>query len=197
MQNSQSSVTAAFSLEQAIQALESQRSVLGDDVVNAALGPLRARLASLHPGSAAPAPAVDGPGTRQRRILTILCADLSGFSAMSEMMDAEDVRDTMNDLWLRLDNAITAQGGHIDKHLGDGVIALWGADESREDDVERAIRAALAMQAEVNSFHPAIHGMVALKMRIGINTGPALYGQIGSRGELTATGEAVDLASRS
>jgi class 3 adenylate cyclase/tetratricopeptide (TPR) repeat protein len=194
MQNSDSSATAAFSLDQAIQALEAQRAILGDDVVDAALGPLRAKLASMQKSGATQAP-VSTVG-QQRRILTILFADLSGFTAMAEGLDAEDVRDTMNALWQRLDNIIINNGGRIDKHLGDGVIALWGTDESREDDVERAIRAALMMQSELASFKPEISRAVGLKMRIGINTGPALYGQIGSRGEQTAMGDVVDLASK-
>jgi len=123
-------------------------------------------------------------------------ADVSGFTAMSETLDPEDVRDTMNALWERLDAVILSHGGHIDKHMGDGVMALWGADETREDDPERAIQAALAMQAELASFRPTLQAVSSLKMRIGINTGPILLGQIGMRGEITAMGDTVNLAAR-
>ena len=63
---------------------------------------------------------------QQRKQVTILFADVSGFTAMSETMDAEDVTEVMNDLWKRLDGAIVAHGGRIDKHIGDAVMALWG-----------------------------------------------------------------------
>ncbi len=188
------SITSAFNLEQAIQAIEAQRSILGDQVVDAALAPLREKLASMKSSSQAVSPNV--VENQQRRLLTILFADLSGFTAMSETLDAEDVRDTMNALWERLDGIILSNGGKIDKHMGDGVMALWGADEIREDDAERAIRAGLAMQAEVQKFRPVLTTVSGLKMRVGINTGPALLGQIGTRGEVTAMGDTVNLASR-
>jgi predicted ATPase/class 3 adenylate cyclase len=180
-------------LEQAIAALESQRLVLGDDVLNAALGPLREKLAALQ-AAASSAPLHDE--SQQRRIATLLFADVSGFTSISETLDPEDVRDTMNALWERLDAAILAHGGHIDKHMGDGVMALWGADETREDDPERAIQAALAMQAELAAFRPALQAISSLKMRIGVNTGAILLGQIGMRGEVTAMGDTVNLAAR-
>ena len=75
-----------------------------------------------------------------------LFADVSGFTAMSETMDAEEVGATMNELWSRLDGAIKSHGGWIDKHIGDAVMALFGAPRAHENDPERAIMAALAMQ---------------------------------------------------
>src|SRR5512147_2544078 len=157
-------MTEAEKLEQAIAALESQRIALGDDVVDVALGPLREKLASLQ-ATAAHAQASRFEETQQRRIVSVLFADISGFTALSEHLDAEDVRDTMNALWQTLDSVILSRGGKIDKHMGDGVMALWGADEAREDDPERALHAALAMQAELVSFRPALKIMPGLKMR--------------------------------
>src|SRR5689334_12342613 len=98
-------------LEQAIVALEAQRVVLGDAITDTAVAPLREKLAALN------LPAIEP----QRKLMTVLFADVSGFTAMSESMDPEDVTDTMNALWIRLDSAITAQSGHIDKHIGDAV----------------------------------------------------------------------------
>ncbi len=182
----------AIKLQQAIQALEAQRELLGDDVVESALGPLRERLLMLEtPPAVSPR-----QSTQQRRIVTILFADVSGYTAMSEHMDAEDVRDTMNALWQRLDNVILSYGGKIDKHMGDGVMALWGVEETREDDPERAIHAALMMQRALADFRPDTPTLNILKMRIGLNTGPVLIGSIGSRGEMTAIGDTVNLASR-
>jgi class 3 adenylate cyclase/tetratricopeptide (TPR) repeat protein len=172
-------------VEAAIAALSAQRSILGDAVVDTALGPLRDKLASLL--------AQSQPG-QQRKLATVLFADVSGFTALSEMRDAEVVAAVMNDLWAAVDRAILGHGGHIDKHIGDAVMALWGIDGAREDDPEMAVRGALAMQAAVVSFC-ATHD-VPIALRIGVNTGLMLIGAMGTTGEITAMGEAVNLASR-
>lgn len=175
-------------LEQAINALEAQRALLGDVVVNVALAPLREKLAALNAPPAA-------PPAQQRKQVTVLFADVSGFTAMSETMDAEEVTSTMNALWGRLDRAILHHGGTIDKHIGDAVMALFGAPTAHEDDPERAIRAALDMQAELRAFTSAPNAP-RLAMRIGLNTGPVLLGNVGITGEYTAMGDAVNVASR-
>jgi class 3 adenylate cyclase/tetratricopeptide (TPR) repeat protein len=175
-------------LEQAIAHMESQRPILGDAVVDAAIATLNEKLAVLQLPPVYPLPA------EQRKQVTILFADASGFTEMSEEMDAEDVREMMNDLWARLDGAITSHGGMVDKHVGDQVMALFGAPTAREDDPERAIRAALVMQAELNAFRET--WQIPLEMRIGINTGPVLLGEVGTTAEYTAMGDAVNLASR-
>ena len=172
-------------LQAAIAAFEAQRPILGDEMVDAALGPMREKLAALQ-AQAAP--------EQQRKLATVLFADVSGFTALSETLDAEVVAGVMNDLWLVVDRAVTDQGGHIDKHIGDAVMALWGVDGAREDDPEMAVRAALAMQAAVATFCQT-HQM-PLSLRIGVNTGPVLLGSMGTTGEVTAMGDAVNLASR-
>jgi len=184
-------------IEQTIAALEAQRAILGDTVVETALAPLRQRLAAL---SAPPEPPPPTPARSsaeaQRKLVTVLFADVSGFTAMSETLDAEEVREVMNTLWQRLDGAILAHGGLIDKHIGDAVMALWGAQTAREDDPEQAIRAALDMQRELYVFAEETHRETPLQMRIGINTGLALLGAVGTTGEFTAMGDTVNLASR-
>jgi len=170
-------------LEQAIATLEAQRALLGDAAVDTALAALRVELAKLQAQSVA----------EQRKQVTVLFADVSGFTAVSERMDAEEVRDTMNALWRRLDAVITAHGGMIDKHMGDAIMAVWGTQAAHEDDPERAIRAALAMQAEMEPFFAS---GAALAVRIGINTGPVLLGAVGTTGEYTAMGDTVNVASR-
>jgi class 3 adenylate cyclase len=191
--------TEAQQLQAAIAALESQRPTLGDAVVDAALTPIREKLAALE-AQAQPA--------QQRKLASVLFADVSGFTALSETMDAEVVAGIMNDLWALVDRAITGHGGRIDKHIGDAVMALWGAETAREDDPERAVRGALAMQAAIEEFcvtAPGLHGReegahggapLQLAMRVGVNTGPVLLGQVGTTGEFTAMGDAVNLASR-
>ena len=140
--------TEAAELRASITALEAQRSILGDAVVEPALLALREKLATLEAPVAAES---------QRKMATILFADVSGFTAMAETMDAELVAEVMNGLWALIDRAITDHGGRVDKHIGDAVMALWGTEVAREDDPERAIRAALAMQSAVDAYratHP-------------------------------------------
>lgn len=173
-------------LEQAMVALEAQRAVLGDAVVEAALGSIRQQLDALD--------GVPSTPTAQRKQATILFADVSSFTALSETLDPEDVANTMNALWQRLDAIIVSHGGKVDKHLGDGVMALWGATVSHEDDPERAIRAALAMRADLQAF--ATTAGLPLQMRIALNTGPVLLSPVGTIGESTAMGDAVNVASR-
>lgn len=172
-------------LQAAIMALEGQRSVLGDDTIETLLGPLRERLAAL---------TAQAQPDQQRKLTTVLFADVSGFTAMSEMMDAEVIAGVMNDLWALVDGAIISHGGRIDKHIGDAVMAMWGAEGIREDDPEQAVRAALAMQEALDTFCQSHN--IPMAMRIGINTGPVLLGQVGTTGEYTALGDTVNLASR-
>ena len=130
----------------------------------------------------------------RRRQVTIVFADVSGFTAMSERLDAEQVADVMNSLWARLDHVIRDHGGRIDKHIGDAVMSMWGADGAREDGPEQAVRAALVLQRELAAFREG-HGLT-LRMRIGINTGPVLLGGVATTSEFTAIGDAVNVASR-
>ncbi|MBN1262195.1 MAG: tetratricopeptide repeat protein [Anaerolineae bacterium] len=179
-------MTECEQLEQAIAALEAQRAILGDAVVEAGLAPMRARLAELKSKSAAT--------EQKRRQVTVLFADLSGFTTLFQSLDAEDVTEMVNDLWSRLDGAITSHGGVIDKHIGDCVMGIWSSDLAREDDPERAIHAALAMQSALATFRE--ERRVVLFMRIGLSTGQAVLGEVGTRGEFTAMGDTVNLAAR-
>lgn len=172
-------------LQQSLDALESQRLILGDAVVEPALAALRERLAQM---------AEPEQPDQQRKQVTILFADVVGFTAMSESMDAEDVTDLINQIWRKLDTVIVDYGGRIDKHIGDAVMAHWGAAAAREDDPESAVRAALAMQAAIEEF--CAEHQAPLTIRIGINTGSVLFGRVGTTGEFTVIGDAVNLASR-
>ena len=126
-------MTERQQLEQAIAVLESQRAILGDSIVDASIAALQLRLQKL-----------EEPLRQTRKQVAVLFADLSGFTALSEKMDAEDVSNLMNALWEHLDAVISQHGGQIDKHIGDAVMALWGVNQAREDDTERAVRAGLA-----------------------------------------------------
>ena len=176
-------------LEAAIAALEAQRSVLGDAIVNTALAPLREKLAALQAAQVPPSPPIP---VEQRREVTVLFADVSGFTALSETLDPEDVRQIMNDVWQRLDRLILDHGGTIDKHIGDAVMAVWGAQGAHEDDPEQAIRAALAMQKEItddrlkieqsdhSSHLQPVH--LQLRLHIGVHSGTAILGEVGTTG---------------
>jgi class 3 adenylate cyclase len=182
-------------LERAIIALEAQREALGNEVVDIALTAMREKLAALK-ASREP---------QQRKQVTVLFADVSGFTAMAETMDHEEVSGVINSLWSRVDKAILEQGGRIDKHIGDAVMALFGTPIAQEDDPERAIRAALKIQTEVAAWKKEFDEPRSnqpsraqnIQLRIGINTGPALLGTVGTTGEYTAIGDTVNLASRS
>ena len=123
-------------LQKAIAALDSQRTTLGDAVVEAALAPMREKLAALQAQTAA----------EQRKLVTVLFADLAGFTAMSEQMDPEDVREVVNAYFKCWTTSIDEYGGQLEKFIGDAVMAVFGLSTAHEDDPERAVRAALAMR---------------------------------------------------
>lgn len=171
-------MTEIEQLEQAIAALEAQRGLLGDDVVEITLEPMRARLAMLraqqHPRS-----------TQQRRQITILVADISGFTTLSEQMDAEDVSTLVNNLWKVLDQLLLQHGAYIYRHVGDSVIALWGVETAHEDDAEQAVSAALKLQESQSE---------RIKLRVGLHTGMVLIHTLNN--EVQVTGEAMNLADQ-
>jgi class 3 adenylate cyclase len=175
-------------LKKAIQAQESMRSVLGDAVVDTTLGVLRDQLAEFE----RQATQQDAANQARRKLVTVLFADVSGFTAFSEHRDAEDVANLVNHLWIRADRVIQEYGGHIDKHIGDAVMALWGTETGREDDAERAVRAALKMQ---ETFREGA-GSLPIHLKVGINSGQVLLSAIGTQGEFTAMGDTVNTASR-
>jgi class 3 adenylate cyclase/tetratricopeptide (TPR) repeat protein len=175
-------------LEQSIAALEAQRHLLGDAAAPA-LAALRSQLEAISSDSS--------ETEDQRKHITILFADVQGFTAMSGQMDPEDVADVMNSLWARIDQVIIDHGGRVDKHIGDAVMALFGAPVAREDDPERAVAAALEMQGTIREEIERRGAEVAsLQMRVGVNTGLAMLGNVGSTNEYTAIGHTVNLASR-
>ena len=152
-----------------------------DEVIDTAVMGLRQQLAAM------------GEPARRRQV-SVLFADVSGFTALSERLDHEVLADLMNELWGRLDTVITELGGRIDKHMGDAVMGVWGVEATREDDPERAVRAALLLQEAVADFRAESGHDV--RLRVGVNTGPALLGSVGTTSELTVMGDTVNVASR-
>jgi class 3 adenylate cyclase len=134
----------------------------------------------------------------ERRLATILFADIQGFTALAEHLDFEEVSDIVKEIWERVDLIIERNNGYIDKHIGDAVMAVWGAPQAREDDAERAVSAALELQRAIADYaaHSARTGTEHLKMRVGVHTGLVLAGYVGKRGEYTVMGDTVNVASR-
>lgn len=153
------------------------------------------------PGLNGPADPV--PGERltsaTNRLATIVKADLSGFTAMSELLaDAEMVTDIMNQVFDPLVGCVRRYGGHIDNYAGDMIIAFFGAPETREGGAERAVRAALDMRDEVERLNSRniSHG-VELGISTGVATGYGLWGEVGvgSNLKMTLSGELGDYAA--
>lgn len=134
------------------------------------------------------------------RNVTVLFTDVSGFTAMSENLDPEEVREIMNGCFEKLTQIIFQYEGTVDKFIGDAVMALFGAPIAHENDPERAVRAAIDMQAALNEFSADLKVRLGfgLKMRVGINTGSVVAGSVGSdlRSDYTVMGDTVNLASR-
>lgn len=142
----------------------------------------------------------------ERRIVTIIFGDIAGFTAMSEQLDPEEVKEISNACFKQLNEEVALYGGHVDKYLGDNIMVLFGAPVAHEDDAERAVRCALGMQLEVRKlseqWERALankHGLqFSLELHIGINTGEVMAGLMGGTRDqdYTVMGDAVNLASR-
>ena len=142
----------------------------------------------------APAGAAEAPEVSERRLVTVLFADLVGFTTLSEDRDSEDVRALLTDYFDRCREAVERFGGVVDKFIGDAVTAVWGAVTANEDDAERAVRAGLELVDVVGKLG-ADQGIPELALRVGILTGEASVGPGGNQMGLVA-GDMVNTASR-
>ncbi|MGD9115548.1 MAG: adenylate/guanylate cyclase domain-containing protein [Desulfobacterales bacterium] len=136
----------------------------------------------------------------ERRVLTIFFSDLEGFTSISENLDPEELIELLNDYLSAMTDIIQEEGGTIDKYEGDAIIAFWNAPLEVADHAVRAVRTALRCQAKLAEMRPAFRDRVGtdMHMRIGINTGLSVVGNLGShtRFDYTVLGDAVNLASR-
>ena len=130
----------------------------------------------------------------ERRVVTVLFADLVGFTSQAERMDPEQVKSLVDGLFQRLVEDVTSFGGRVDKILGDAIVALFGAPVAHEDDAERAVRASLRMQRSISELVADLD--LPIRMRIGVNTGEVLVGALRAGGDYTAMGDVVNTASR-
>lgn len=130
----------------------------------------------------------------ERRVVTALFADIVGFTSLAEHRDPEDVKVLVDRCFERLAGDITSFGGVVDKVLGDGIVALFGAPTAHEDDAERAVRAGLCMQQTLSELAEDVE--TAIRIRIGVNTGEVLVGTSTAGGDYTAMGDVMNSASR-
>src|SRR6476619_3722413 len=114
--------------------------------------------------------------SEERKLVTVLYADVAGSTALGERLDAEALKDVMDRFFAAMRTEIEAEGGTVEKFIGDAVMAAFGVPAAHEDDPERALRAALRMQrrmVELNARLAAEHG-VELAIRVGVNTGQVM-----------------------
>lgn len=213
-------------LRSAISAQESLRATLGDGVVEVTLQALRLQLDSLLAEQQAAAQPKPGPTpeavlaqlqsyvpkqladkTRaaghiegERRQVTVFFADISGFTALSERLDPEDVAGLTNDCLKELAQAVYQYEGMVDKFIGDCIMAVFGAPIALEDDAENALRATIAMRENLQKFNRRWIEKLGqpLDIHIGVNTGMVIAGIIGNdlRMSYTVMGDTVNVASR-
>ena len=213
-------------LRSAISAQETLRSSLGDAVVEVTLKALRSQLDALlaqqqcgtgqEPGpssetllaqlqSYVPQQLADktraaGQIEGERRQVTVVFADISGFTALSERLDPEDVAGLVNDCLKELAQAVYQYEGMVDKFIGDCIMAVFGAPIALEDDAENALRATIAMRENLQKFNRRWIEKLGqpLDLHIGVNTGMVIAGNIGSdlRMSYTVMGDTVNVASR-
>jgi class 3 adenylate cyclase/tetratricopeptide (TPR) repeat protein len=142
-----------------------------------------------------PGPAIDG----ERKQATVLLSDLSGYSAISERLDPEEVKEIMSRIFGEIAQVVTKYEGLIEKFIGDAVLALFGVPKAHEDDPVRAIRAAREIHDLVEAMSPELEGRVGqpLSMHTGINTGLVVTGEVNlEKGTHGVAGDTINMASR-
>ena len=136
---------------------------------------------------------------QERRVVTVLFADLAGSTALGELLDPEDIRELQGELFDLINSEVERFGGTTEKFAGDAVLAVFGIPQAHEDDSERAVRAALAVRDGFGSFTDRVQGRhgAEVGLRIGVNTGEVVAGrEAAARGELMVSGDAVNVAAR-
>jgi len=183
-------------LEATIAALESQRGILGEAVVETAVAPLRARLAAL--AAEPPAPAPTPTPTQTLKQVSILFLDVVGSTALSQHLDPEEIHAVMDGALERCTTIVQAHGGKVLQYAGDNLLAVFGSEESREDDPERCVRCGLALLDEGRTLGEEVrreYGHPDFNVRVGVHTGGVLLGG-GVDAEGSIRGIAVNIAAR-
>ncbi|HYV02890.1 MAG TPA: adenylate/guanylate cyclase domain-containing protein, partial [Actinomycetota bacterium] len=146
------------------------------------------------PTTAAKPYALQAEPTTERRLISVLFADLVGFTTLSESRDSEEVRDLLSRYFDASRTVIVRYGGTVEKFIGDAVMAVWGTPVANEDDAERAVRAALELVEAVAELGAQV-ASPELRARGGVLTGEATV-NIGAQGEGMVAGDLVNTASR-
>jgi len=131
-------------------------------------------------------------------IATILFADIVGFTRLSETMPPREINIILNRYFSRMTDIVFSHGGTLDKYIGDGLMAVFGAPMEKEDDAERAVRTALDIRRQLTAMMKTTSADRRFDIRVGLNTGRVVAGNIGSpkRMEYTVIGDPVNVASR-
>jgi adenylate cyclase len=136
----------------------------------------------------------------ERRELTLIFSDLAGFTSISEKLPPDGVAKVINAYLTEMTRVILSERGTVDKFIGDAVMAFWGAPLDDAEHALHAVRSAIAMQEAMDGLQASYRemGLSNVGLRIGVNSGPAIVGNMGSedRFDYTALGDAVNLASR-
>ena len=136
----------------------------------------------------------------EERELTVLFTDIAGFTSIAETLPAAEIAAFLNEHFTLIGGCVQAEGGTIDKYIGDALMAFWGAPVAQSDTAQRACRAALAIRAaiEADNARRRAAGKPAVKVRIGIHTGRAVVGNIGLPGRInyTVVGDTVNASQR-
>jgi class 3 adenylate cyclase/predicted ATPase len=195
--------SSANAVAAAIAALEAQRPLLGDAVVDAALAPLRARWLALQQSStgpaAAPAAAASAlQGAQTRRQVSVLFLDVVGSTTLAQHLDPEEVHEIMDGALQRFSRIVEQHGGKVLQYAGDSMLCAFGAEQAAEDDAERAVRAGLALIEASHAEAAAVqarHGHSGFGVRVGVHTGSVLLGG-GVDAEGSIRGMTVNVAAR-
>jgi class 3 adenylate cyclase/tetratricopeptide (TPR) repeat protein len=136
------------------------------------------------------------PSLDERRTVTVLFADLSGYTAIAERLDPESVKRELERILGRLSAEVLRYGGYVDKFIGDNVMAIFGAPVAHGDDAVRAVRAGLGMQEAMGEINEPLSAQwgVTFELCVGVNTGEVLAGHVGDG--YTVIGDAVNVAAR-
>src|SRR5438874_6751903 len=135
---------------------------------------------------------------QERKVVTVLFADVTGSTALGERLDPERFREVMQSYGNAMREEIEAEGGAVDKFIGDAVMAAFGVPAAHEDDPERALRASRRMLRRLEDVNRRLqdsHG-TTLQIRIGVNTGEVLAAVAPAPGDPMVTGDAVNVAAR-
>jgi len=135
----------------------------------------------------------------ERKYVTVLFSDLSGYTKMSEKLDPEEVKEITSRLFDKISEIITTYDGFVEKFVGDAVMALFGVPKAHEDDPIRAIKAAIKIHERINAESPEVEKMIGqpISMHTGINTGLVVTGDLDSeKGTHGVSGDTINFASR-